>query len=83
MESGSLKFFGYKGKPVKIKFGIAFKFICSMACAYGNGKGIYSGAFYKIDSLVRVGIRGISGGNLNLAFNSGNLSKLRRSTNAL
>ena len=55
----------------KIKFRFAFKFICAVAGADCNSKGINAGAFYKFNSLVGVGVGCVFGVYFNSVFNTG------------
>ena len=58
-------------KTGKIKFRFAFEFISAVAGADSDSKGIDAGAFYKFNSLVRVGVSSVFGVYLNGVFDTG------------
>ena len=69
-------------KAGKVKFRFAFKFICAVAGADSNSKGVNAGAFYKFNSLVGVGVGSVFGVYFNCVFNTGKAAEFSFYNNA-
>ena len=61
----------------KVQFGFAFKFVGAVAGADGDGQGVNAGAFYEFYSLVRIGVGGVFGVDLDGIFYAGQFALAR------